>query len=78
MFLLIIYNKSIFRLLKVTYCFIQIKKEFELYRDKVLTKNLKSLDAPVEISTNVVSSDNTEIEDRDWIYNALLFNLNSL
>ena len=51
------------------------RPEFKLYIDKVLTENLKTLDAPVEISANVVSADDIEIEDRDWIYNASLFDI---
>lgn len=51
------------------------RPEFKLYIDKVLTENLKTLDAPVEISANVVSADDIEIEDRDWIYNTSLFDI---
>ncbi|WAC01579.1 hypothetical protein N7U66_16740 [Lacinutrix neustonica] len=51
------------------------RKEFKLYTDKVLIENLKIIKPPIEISVNVVSSDETDIEDRDWIYNSSLFDL---
>lgn len=51
------------------------RKEFKLYTDKVLIENLKTIESPVEVSVNVISSDNNEIEDRDWIYNSSLFDI---
>lgn len=51
------------------------KKEFKLYTDKVLLESLKKIESPVEVSVDVVLSDNTEIEDRDWIYNSSLFDI---
>lgn len=51
------------------------RKEFKLYTDKVLIENLKTIESPIEVSVNVVSSDNTEIEDRDWIYNSSIFDI---
>ena len=51
------------------------RKEFKLYTEKVLVESLRTLESPIEISVDVVSSDNTEIEDRDWIYNSSLFDI---
>lgn len=51
------------------------RKEFKLYTDKVLIENLETIESPVEVSVEVVSSDNSEIEDRDWIYNSSLFDI---
>jgi predicted RNA-binding protein with RPS1 domain len=34
------------------------RKEFKLYTDKVLIENLKTMDTSVEVSVEVVSSDN--------------------
>jgi hypothetical protein len=51
------------------------REEFKLYTDKVLIENLKTMDTSVEVSVEVVSSDNVNIEDRDWIYNSSLFDI---
>lgn len=51
------------------------RKEFKLYTDKVLIENLKTKETPVEISVDVVLSDEPDIDDRDWIYNSSLFEI---
>lgn len=51
------------------------RKEFKLYTEKVLIENLEIMDTSVEVSVEVVSLDDLDIEDRDWIYNSSLFDI---
>tara|TARA_R110000744_G_C19322848_1_gene557797 strand:- start:113 stop:1528 length:1416 start_codon:yes stop_codon:yes gene_type:complete len=51
------------------------REEFKLYIEKVLIENLNTKETPVGITVDVTSSDNPDIEDRDWIYNASLFDI---
>ncbi|WP_370176380.1 hypothetical protein [Leeuwenhoekiella palythoae] len=51
------------------------KKEFKLYTEKILLEKLNALENPVEVSVDAVSLNNSDIEDRDWIYNSSLFEI---
>lgn len=51
------------------------REEFKFYIEKVLIENLNTKETPVGIAVDVASPYSPDIENRDWIYNASLFDV---